>query len=53
MGLTPRQVDAMTLWEFAVAWKAWRDFHTSTPEEDAPPPMSEERLAEWGIVGFN
>lgn len=52
MGLTPRQLDEMTLWEFKVAFKAWRDFNTVPPEEEGPPAMSDDRLAELGIVGF-
>ena len=53
MGLTPRQLDEMTAWEFKVAWKAWRKFHSSeADDEDKPDAMSDERLAELGIVGF-
>jgi hypothetical protein len=53
MGLSPRQLDAMTLWEFSVASAAWRRFHASTAESEAAPAMTDERLAELGIVGFN
>lgn len=52
MGLTPRQLDEMTPWEFKVAWQAWRKFHTTQEEEERPEPMSDARLAELGIVGF-
>jgi hypothetical protein len=53
MGLTPRQLDAMTLWEFSCAASAWRKFHTvESEDEDRPPEMSDERLAELGIIGF-
>lgn len=55
MGRSQRDLDQMTLWEFKVAWKSWRGFHAASLEEDheAPPPMSDERLRELGIVGFN
>jgi len=55
MGLTPRQLDEYTLWEFKCARLAWTDFHTVRDEEadaERPPEMSDERLAELGIIGF-
>lgn len=52
MGLYPRELDAMTKWEFEAAWAGFRRFHAAPEEEDQPPPMSEDRLAELGIVGF-
>jgi len=53
MGWTPRELDRVTLWEFECAWAGFRKFHASPAEEEAPQPMSDERLAELGIVGFN
>ena len=52
MGLTPRQLDAMTMWEFAVAAQSWRRFHAVEDEDERAPEMSDERLAELGIIGF-
>jgi hypothetical protein len=49
MGFTPRQVDEMTLWEFAHCMDGYK---ASQGIEDAPPVMSDELLAELGIVGF-
>jgi hypothetical protein len=53
MGLSARQLDAMTLWEFSAAHTAWIKFHASSSEEEAPPAMSDDRLAELGIAGFS
>ena len=53
MGWTPREMDDATLWEFECAWAGWRKFHAASGDDDAPPEMSDERLAEMGIVGFN
>jgi hypothetical protein len=52
MGLSPRQLDDMTMWEFSCAIADWRRFYASAGEEEAAPAMSDERLAELGIVGF-
>ena len=43
----------MTLWEFEAAWAGWRRANTVKEEDEAAPAMSDERLAELGIVGFN
>lgn len=52
MGWTPRELDSVTLWEFQCAHDGWKKFHAVSPEDEAPPPMSDDRLAELGIVGF-
>jgi hypothetical protein len=53
MGVTPRELDRMTLFEFHAAQRAWIGFHASSGEdEDKPEAMSDERLRELGIVGF-
>ena len=49
MGFTPREVDDMTLWEFAHCMEGFR---LSKGVEDSPPEMDDSRLAELGIVGF-
>ena len=53
MGWPPRELDLVTLWEFSAAWEGYKDFHTVPDEEGPPPEMSDERLAELGIVGFS
>jgi hypothetical protein len=54
MGWTPRELDRVTLWEWECAWVAWKKFHTASgEEEEKPPEISDERMAELGIVGFN
>lgn len=50
MGMSPRQVDECTLWEFASCSEGFRKANET--EEQAPPPMSEDAAAELGIVGF-
>lgn len=50
MGFSPRDVDAMTLWEFACCAEGFRKSH-STDKEQAPP-MSADDLAAAGIEGF-
>lgn len=52
MGMTPAQLDGMTLWEFDCAWKGYRKFHTVPDEDERPPAMSDDLLSELGIVGF-
>jgi hypothetical protein len=52
MGVTPRQLDAMTLFEFRSAQASWIGFHAAEAEPDAPDAMSDERAHELGIVGF-
>lgn len=53
MGWSPRELDDVTLWEFASARKAFSKFHGGEPKDNQPPAMSDETLAELGIVGFN
>lgn len=43
MGLPPRTVDAMTLWEFHACVEGWNRAHDP---DAAPPPMSNERFDE-------
>jgi hypothetical protein len=50
MGYSPRDIDDMTLWEFDCCLAGYRKAHSS---EDTTPPMSDERLAELGIAGFD
>jgi len=42
MGLSPRQVGAMSLWEFGVCVDAWNRAQGG----DAPPAMSDDRFDE-------
>lgn len=48
MGLSPLDVDRMTLWQFQAAADGFR---RANPD-DTPQAMSDERAAELGIVGF-
>lgn len=41
MGFTPRQVDEMSLWEFAACAEGYRRAH-SAEEERLPPPTADE-----------
>ena len=49
MGMNPRQVDELTLWEFQCCAEGFRKAHST--EEDRPPQMSEDRMRELGIEG--
>lgn len=51
MGYTPRDVDDMTLWEFACCSDGFRKANQT--EESAPPPMADDDLAGLGIEGFS
>jgi hypothetical protein len=51
MGFSPRDVDEMTPWEFHCCLAGYHRAHSS--DEDKTPPMSDERLAELGIAGFD
>lgn len=48
MGFTPRDVDAMTLWELSAAANGWSKANGA--EEEAAPPTWEEHLAMVGAV---
>ncbi|MBD9569032.1 hypothetical protein [Ensifer sp. ENS08] len=50
MGMTPRQVDECTFWEFDCCYEGHRKANQT--EEQAPPPMSDAAAADLGIVGF-
>ncbi|KSV79567.1 hypothetical protein N185_00110 [Sinorhizobium sp. GW3] len=50
MGMTPRQVDECTLWEFASCSDGFRKANET--QEQAAPAMSDDTAAELGIVGF-
>lgn len=50
MGFAPRDVDDMTLWEFASCSEGFRKAH-ETGEKPAPE-MSDDRLSNLGIEGF-
>jgi hypothetical protein len=52
MGFSPREVDAMTQWEFTACMSAWNKANKPAEEEGAAPPMSDDRLAELGIAGL-
>lgn len=49
MGFSPRQVDEWSLWEFAAVIQGYKD---ANGVEEAAPEMSDDTLAELGIVGF-
>ena len=48
MGFTPREVDGMTLWEFAACAAGMQGSTGERRQSD----VSEERLREMGIEGF-
>lgn len=50
MGLSPRQVDESTLWQFQAARDGWMSANSSG--EPPAPVMDDEQLAELGIEGF-
>lgn len=49
MGMSPRQVDELTTWEFHTCLSAWQKANGA---KDTPPPMSDDDLAAHGIEGF-
>lgn len=49
LGLSPRQIDDMTLWEFNCCATG---FAKANGAEDKAPDYSNEILSELGIVGF-
>jgi hypothetical protein len=50
VGYSPRDIDDMTLWEFACCMEGYRKAHAS--EEEAPPAMTDDIAADLGIEGF-
>lgn len=50
IGLSPREVDDCTLWEFGHAVDGFRK--ANSPADDKAPAMSETDLRDMGIVGF-
>lgn len=53
MAFTPAQVDAMTLWEFNACAHAFAKANGAKPASNGGGDMSDERLRELGIDGFN
>ena len=51
MGFSPREIDEMTLWEFDCCMAGYQQ--ANLRDDDTPPPMADERLAELGIAGFS
>jgi hypothetical protein len=49
MGLSPRQIDEMTPWEFTACSDAWVHAHGGKRKGKG---MDEDDLAELGIEGF-
>jgi hypothetical protein len=49
IGLGPREVDALTLWELTAAIDGWA---AANGAEAKPPAMTDEEAAELGIEGF-
>lgn len=50
MGFCPRQVDAMTLWEFMACVDGWKAANQT--DEQAAPAMDDETASLLGIEGF-
>lgn len=50
MGLSPRQLDEMTPWEFKAVSDAYVRAHGGKPKGEG---MDDDRLAELGIEGFD
>lgn len=42
MGLTPRQIDPLSLWEFSVMYHGWADFHAIPAEAKLSAPSEDE-----------
>lgn len=51
MGLSPRQIDRLTPWEFDAAFRGWCQANGVKIKADRGE-MSDERLQELGIKGF-
>lgn len=52
MGMSPTQVDALTLWEFAACQDGYILANDPKAKRRGSGEISEERLAEMGIEGF-
>lgn len=52
MGLSPREVDGMSLWEFNACFHGWQAAHDPEGRHGGPGAMTPERAAELGIKGF-
>lgn len=50
MGLSPRQIDEMSPWEFTAVSDAWVRAHGGKPKGGS---IDEDRLAELGVEGFD
>ena len=50
MSFSPRQIDEMSLWEFRCVCSGWSEANHA--DDGTAPEMSDDRLAELGIVGF-
>lgn len=51
MGFTPRQVKAMTLWEFIACRQGFKAAHSPKPEQPEAE-VPDEVLRQLGIEGF-
>lgn len=49
MGFSPRDVDAMDIWEFAACCDGYAMAHGAKPKGQE---MDDDRLAELGVAGF-
>jgi hypothetical protein len=49
MGLTPHDINEMSLWEYMACADGWKQAHQS---EEKAPAMSDDVAAELGIEGF-
>lgn len=53
MGLSPREVDRLSVWEFAACAEGYRAAHGAKDETAGPTgDIDDARLAELGIEGF-
>ena len=49
MRFTPREIDAMSLWEFECCFHGFAESKGAKPKAE---PMTDEQMAELGIEGF-
>lgn len=52
MGFTPREVDAMSAWEFAACADGYAEAHGGKKARSHGGDISDERLREMGVRGF-